>query len=211
MILILTRQNHVRHKGRYFLAPFVLFLGVAASLRSFAAKPSMALNAVSAQGRTALYDSVGEGLKHPQYGRWSKKALVIMSDGRDNASHLSFSHVLGQARQSRALIYAIVLSSPVNGDENPGLLWRLCKDTGGRAYSPAEDSVVSVSKNIARDLREQYTLGYATQNVERPDAFRKIEVKVMASGHGKVRVRTRQGYFLAVSSQLPTQPGSGAG
>src|SRR6185312_4058157 len=103
------------------------------------------------------------------------------------------------------------LSSPVNGDENPGLLWRLCKDTGGRAYSPAEDSVVSVSKNIARDLREQYTLGYATQNVERPDAFRKIEVKVMASGHGKVRVRTRQGYFLAVSSQLPTQAGSGAG
>jgi Ca-activated chloride channel homolog len=332
VILISTRQNRVRHKGRYFLAPFVLFLGMTCSLRSFVAKPSMALagqapitsttslvllpvnvtdsrgtaigglkrqdfrvyedgrlqdltvfkeadtpvtvglvvdhsrsmgrnlsevtaavssfaqssnsqdemfvvdfndgvsielmdgksfsndpaeleealNAISARGRTALYDAVGEGLKHLQYGRWSKKALVIVSDGGDNASHLSFSEVLAQTRQSQAVIYAIVLSSPDDADENPGLLRRLCKDTGGTAYFPAEgDSVVSVSKDIARDLREQYTLGYAPQKVERADAFRKIEVKVTAPGHGKVRVRTRQGYVLAASVRLAAQAGSG--
>src|SRR5208283_1439572 len=47
-----------------------------------------ALDAVSARGRTALYDAVSEGLHHLQYGRWGKRALIIISDGGDNASHL---------------------------------------------------------------------------------------------------------------------------
>jgi len=172
---------------------------------------SEAVSAVSARGRTALYDAVSDGLKHLLYGRWPKKALIIVSDGGDNASHLSFPQVLALARQSQALIYAIVLSSPDDIDENPGLLRRLCKDTGGRAYSPAVgDSVVSVSKDIARDLREQYTLGYTPQNTEDLHAFRKIEVKVTTSGHGKVRVRTREAYSLAAPGQLAAQPGPSA-
>jgi Ca-activated chloride channel family protein len=170
-----------------------------------------ALTAVSARGRTALYDAVNEGLNHLQYGHWEKKALVIVSDGGDNASHLTYSQVLTQARQSQASIYAIALFSPDDADENPSLLRRLCKDTGGMAYFPgARDSVADVSRDIARDLREQYTLGYAPQNVERVDAFRKIEVKVTAPGHGKVHVRTRQGYSIAASSQLGAPPESGA-
>jgi Ca-activated chloride channel homolog len=170
-----------------------------------------ALAAVSARGRTALYDAVSEGLKHLQYGRWTKKALVIVSDGGDNASHLTYSQVLAQARRSQALIYAIVLFSPDGADENPGLLRRLCKDTGGTAYFPGDtESVADVSTAIARDLREQYTLGYAPPSVERAETFRKVEVKVSAPGHGRVRVRTRQGYSLAASDHPAAQPGSGA-
>jgi Ca-activated chloride channel family protein len=168
-----------------------------------------ALRAVSARGRTALYDAVSEGLHHLQYGHLEKKALIIISDGGDNASHLKYSQVLAQARQSQSLIYAIALVGSEDGEENPGLLRRLCKDTGGIAYFPHEgESVASVSTEIARDLREQYTLGYVPQNLKSADAFRKIEVKVTAPGHGKLRVRARQGYSPAAEMQPTAQLGS---
>ena len=126
-----------------------------------------ALTAVSRAGSTALYDAVSEGLHHLQYGHLGKKALVIISDGGDNASHLKYSQVLAQARQSQALIYSIGLIGSDGDEENPGLLQRLCKDTGGIAYFPrARESVTDVSAKIARDLREQYTLGYIPQNYE---------------------------------------------
>jgi len=169
-----------------------------------------ALKAVSARGRTALYDAVSEGLRHLQWGHLGKKALVIISDGGDNASHLKYSQVLAQARQSQSLIYSIALVGSDIEEENPGLLRRLCKDTGGIAYFPREgESVKNMSTEIARDLREQYTLGYVPQNMKRADVFRKIEVKVTAPGHSRLRVRTRQGYSLAEEKQPTAQLGLG--
>jgi VWFA-related protein len=165
-----------------------------------------ALTAISARGRTALYDAVSEGLHHLQYGHLEKKALIIISDGGDNASHLKYSQVLAQTRQTQAQIYSIALVGSFDGEENPDLLRRLCKDTGRIAYFPrAGESTASVSKEIARDLREQYTLGYLPQNLKAADAFRKIEVKVTATGHGKLRVRTRQGYSPAAEKQPTAQ------
>ncbi len=163
-----------------------------------------ALTAVSARGRTALYDAVSEGLLHLQYGHLAKKALIVISDGGDNASHLKYAQVLAQARRSQAVIYAIALVGSDEEEENPGLLRRLCKDTGGIAYFPhVGKSVASASAAIAQDLREQYVLGYAPQNMNHPDAFRKVEVKVTAPGRGRLRVRTRQGYTPALE-KLPT-------
>jgi len=165
-----------------------------------------ALKAVSARGRTALYDAVSEGLQHLQYGHLEKKALVIISDGGDNASHLKYSEVLAQARQSQSLIYSIALVGSNLEEENPGLLRRLCKDTGGIAYFPREgESVTNLWTEIARDLREQYTLGFVPQNIKRADVFRKIEVKVTAPGHGRLRVRTRPGYSLTEEKQPTAQ------
>ena len=165
-----------------------------------------ALRAVSARGQTALYDAVSEGLHHLQYGHFDKKALVIISDGGDNASHMKYSQVLAQARQAQAQIYSIGLVGFLDGEENPGLLRRLCKDTGGIAYFPrAGESTGSVSKEIARDLREQYTLGYTPQNLKSAGAFRKVEVRVNAAGRGKLHVRTRQGYTPTVEKQPTAQ------
>ena len=181
------------------------------SFSSDAKELEVALSAVAARGRTALYDAISEGLQHLQYGHSEKKALIIISDGGDNASHLKYSQLLEQARQSQTLIYSIVLVSSDDGEENPGLLRRLCKDTGGIAYFPREgESVINISKEIARDLREQYTLGYVPQNIKGAVAFRKIKVKVTAPGHGRLHVRTRQGYSPAAEKQLAVQPASGA-
>jgi Ca-activated chloride channel family protein len=169
-----------------------------------------ALNAVTARGRTALYDAVSEGLNHLQYAHTGKKALIIISDGGDNASHLKYSQVLAQARQSQSLIYAIALVGSEDTEENPALLRRLCKDTGGIAYFPtAGESVSSVSARITRDLREQYTLGYVPQNVKGAVAFRKVGVQVTAPGHGRLHVRTRLGYSPAAEKQPSAQLASG--
>ncbi len=170
-----------------------------------------ALLAVRARGRTALYDAVSEGLQHLQYGHLQKKALIIISDGGDNASHIKFSQVLAQAHQSQASIYAIGLVGSDEEEENPGLLRRLCKDTGGIAYFPrAGESVADVSAQIARDLREQYTLGYTPQNMGHSDTFRKVEVKVVAPNRGRLIVRTRRGYLPAAEKQAAAQPMPGA-
>ena len=83
-----------------------------------------------------------------------------------------------------------------NEEEDPNVLRRLCKDTGGIAYFPdSKKDVTDISKQIARDLREQYTLGFPPEKANIARSFRKIEVKVVAPGRGKIRVRTRHGYF----------------
>lgn len=156
-----------------------------------------ALTAVRAEGRTALYDGVAEGLQHLQLGHAQKHALIVVSDGGDNASRRTYAEVLALARRTDAVIYAIGVlgTAPTEEEEDAGLLKRLCKDTGGAAYfprSPAE--IIAMATHVARDLRAQYTLGFMP--TERTDArgFRKIEVKVTASGRGRLHVRTRSGY-----------------
>lgn len=155
-----------------------------------------ALLGISARGQTALYDAVAEGLKHLQLGSRDKKALVIVSDGGDNASRLKSSDVLLLARQSHVLIYSIVLAGNSEEEENPRALERLCKETGGIAFFPHEGKNISdIAKAIARDLREQYTLGYAPEEKPNGNSFRKIAVRVDAPQRGHLHVRTRTEYL----------------
>jgi Ca-activated chloride channel homolog len=161
-----------------------------------AAELEKAVVAVSARGRTALYDAVAEGLNHLRLGNWDKKALIIVSDGGDNASGHTYSQILALAQRSQTLIYSIGLLGALDADENPDVLKRLCKNTGGIAYFPGPaEHVRDISTQIARDLREQYTLGFTPESTPGAHSFRKIEVKVAAPGRGKLHVRSRPGYI----------------
>ena len=160
-----------------------------------------AVSAVSARGQTALYDALYEALNHLQLAHGEKKALVVVSDGGDNASRHKFADVLALARRSQTVIYSIGLIGSSNEEEDPRVLRRLCDETGGIAYFPeAAESVADVSTRIARDLREQYTLGFAPEQTDSADSLRKIEVKVTAPGHGKLRVQSRRGYVRSEKS-----------
>lgn len=165
-----------------------------------------AVSAVSAQGMTSLYDAIVAALDHLQLSSLEKKALIIVSDGGDNASASKYSEVLDKARRSQVLIYAIgLVGASEAADENPGLLRRLCKDTGGLAFFPAEaESVSDVSAKIARDLREQYTVGFIPRN-KQGGSFHRVKVEVNAAGRGKLQVRTRQGYFATARDQVGQQ------
>jgi Ca-activated chloride channel homolog len=162
---------------------------------------SEAVTAVSASGQTALYDAVAEGFIHIQLGQWNKRALIVVSDGGDNISRNTFSQVLAMARSSHAVIYAIGLLSETGQEENPGVLRRLCHDTGGIAFFPPKGaSIEAVMTQIARDLRGQYVLGYVPPAKPDARAFRKVDVKVSAPGRGTLHVRSRPGYSVAARS-----------
>lgn len=154
-----------------------------------------AVSAVSADGQTALYDAVIEGLNHLQLAHGDKRALVIISDGGDNASRHRYADVLALARRSQTIIYAVGLIGADGQEENPTVLQRLCNDTGGMAFFPeARQTVMTVTGRIARALREQYTLGFAPDGTGSKQSFRKITVKVSAPGRGKLHIQTRPGY-----------------
>jgi Ca-activated chloride channel homolog len=161
-----------------------------------------AIRTISAGGQTALYDAVIEGLDHLTLAHGDKKALIIVSDGGDNASKHKYADVLALARRSQTVIYSIgLVGAPTQEEQDRKLLQRLSNDTGGIAFFPdARQSVVDVSARIARALRAQYTLGFAPEKADSNHSFRKIEVKVTAPGRRGIRVQTRSGYF---SSEEP--------
>jgi Ca-activated chloride channel family protein len=168
-----------------------------------------AVSAGSARGQTALYDAVAEGLNHLDLGKLDKKALVIVSDGGDNASRHKFSDVLTMARQAHAVIYSIGLVGS-SEEENPRVLERLCKETGGIAFFPqAGQNISEIATAIARDLREQYILGYSPEKRPNGSSFRKIAVRVDAPDRGRLRVRTRAGYLAPNGNAVSTRPSAG--
>src|SRR5690242_3192881 len=174
--------------------------------RAFTHEPKELRNAALAMpagGRTALYDAVAEGLKQVEQGRPDKKALVIVSDGGDNASRRRHSEVLAAARQAHAVNYYIGLVGSSTEEENPRILDRICKDTGGIAFllHPGQE-VSEVARLIAQDLREQYVIAYAPPKKPVGNPFRRVAVKVAAPGLGRIRVRTRTGY-VARSADPP--------
>ena len=159
-----------------------------------------ALSAVRAAGRTALFEGVAEGLRHLELARSPKRALIVISDGGDNASRLTYAQVLVLARRSDAVIYAIGLSGTggAQEEEEAGLLKRLSGETGGIAYFPRSiEETAAVASQIAIGLREQYTLGFSPGTSPTGEAFRKIRVTVSAAHRGRLHARTRSGYYAA--------------
>ncbi len=149
-----------------------------------------------ATGQTALYDAVAEALDRVRAGGREKKVLVVISDGGDTASALELPQLLMKAQVSNVLVYAIGIFDEDDPDRNPKVLLRLAHSTGGEAHFPGELSeVVSACKLIAREIRNQYTLGYAPARAVEPGQFRAIRVVAKAHGHPKLVVRTRTGYI----------------
>lgn len=167
-----------------------------------------ALAKIDSRGGTALYDAVSASLDHLKLGNRDKKAILIISDGEDNASRYSFPDLLRQAQQSNAVIYCIGLL----GEEHPGGLFKihgggdkraakvlkqLAEATGGKAYFPRSlDQVEPICVAIARDIRNQYTLGYYPTNPKKDGTFRRVQIELTNHRDRKhYIVRTRPGYY----------------
>lgn len=156
----------------------------------------LALDSMPAGGRTALYDAIEEGLSHLKLAHRDKKALIVFSDGGDNASHHTLLQVLEDAERSDVLIYTIGLFDQEDGDRNPGVLRKIARATGGEAYFPAEtNQTVSICEQIAADLGHQYTIGYVPSNPKMDNTYRTIKVTATNPRGGKLLVRTREGYI----------------
>jgi Ca-activated chloride channel family protein len=155
-----------------------------------------AIAGTPATGKTALYNAAIEAFRQLRAGGPEKKVLIVISDGGDNVSSHTLAEVLKTAEESSVLIYTIGIFDEEDEDKNPGVLTRLARATGGEAFFPREhDEVEAICRNIARDIRNQYTIGYSSSNSTRAGAWRSIRLTAAAAGHDKLQVRTRSGYI----------------
>jgi len=162
----------------------------------------VALSRIKADGETALYDAIAGALEHLKSGDRNKKALIVISDGGDNASHHTLAQVITAARRSDAIIYTLDISNRDDPDNKPRILKQLAKDTGGEAFRPNSLSdLIPICEQIARDIRTQYTIAYVPTNRKRDGTYRTIQVKASAPGRGRLFVRTRTGYIAPSKPQ----------
>ena len=153
-------------------------------------------------GKTALYDAVVKALEHLALGRRDKKALIVLSDGGDNASSSTRHEMLAMAESSVATIYTIGLFSEEDPDRNPGILKRLARISGGEAFFPENPAAtVPVCRRIAKDIRARYTIGYVPSAGSGKNDWRKIKVEVSTPDRGKLVAHTRAGYRYNVPAE----------
>jgi VWFA-related protein len=155
---------------------------------------STALYGGRAEGRTALYDAVFDGLNQLELGHRDKKALVLISDGGDNASHHNRREIFQKLDRSIATIYAVGLYDEDDADWSPGVLKHLAEVSGGEAFFPTTSAdMTGVCRGIAKDIRTRYTVGYAPP-VSNGGPLRRIHVSVTAPSHGRLIARARTQY-----------------
>jgi Ca-activated chloride channel homolog len=163
-----------------------------------------ALERIDSRGSTALYDAVIGSLDHLAKGHKDKKVLLVITDGFDNASRRSLEDAVREAQRSDAVIYAIGVFGDDDLKQNRSgmrkarnALTELTTATGGLAFFPdSADDTAALCTQIARDIRNQYTLAYSPTNTANDGKFRSVQVDVTPpKGMGKLIVRTRTGYF----------------
>jgi Ca-activated chloride channel family protein len=155
----------------------------------------IALAGAPAQGMSAVYDAVDRALAYVEHGTRDRKALIVVSDGGDNASAQSLDHVLERARRSTAMVYAVAPYDPDDHDARPRVLKRLARATGGEAFTPrCASDVVRSFEQIARELRSGYTIGIQPPDIA-DDGFRSIRVVADAGDGRQLFARTRAGYY----------------
>ena len=161
-----------------------------------------AIGSMRAEGRTSLYDALIAGMDQLRNGSRARKALVVISDGGDNASRATLDQVLARARDSNAAIYTVGIYDANDMEKNPGVLKSLARLTGGERFLPqSPGELVQACLRIAREIRSGYTLGYPPP--DRDGAFHRIRVEVAPADRRRLNIRTRPGYFAAGRSSQP--------
>ena len=153
------------------------------------------------EGRTALYDAIEMALHQLDMGRRDKKTLVVISDGGDNISQHKFADVMHDVLTSLATIYTIGIFDEDDPDKNPSVLEKLAHVSGGGVYFPKSlDDVGPICRQIAKDIRTRYTIGYIpTTDNGKPE--RHIKVVASAPTRAKLMVRTRTSYIFTPDNE----------
>jgi len=152
------------------------------------------------EGRTALYDAIEMAFHHLDFGRRDKKTLVVVSDGGDNVSVHKFHDVMHDVLASVATIYTIGIFDQDDPDKNPGVLNRIARVSGGNAFFPKKlEEVVPICRDIAKDIRTRYTIGYIPTGGEKTSE-RHIKVAAWSANGQKLHVRTRTSYLFTPDS-----------
>jgi len=185
------------HSDEAFVVGFDVTPEVTQDFTDNTEKLSAGVRALRAGGGTAMYDALyfacrDKLLKKEQTGP-VRRAIILLSDGEDNQSHVTREEAIEMAQRAEAIVYTI--STNISGMKGKGdkVLIRIADATGGRAFFPFQMRDVSDAfLSIQEELRSQYAAAYKPQNFIADGRYRTIEI--VAPGKG-LKVRTRKGYY----------------
>jgi Ca-activated chloride channel family protein len=162
---------------------------------------SRGVRALRAGGGTAMYDALyfacrDKLMKAPQTGP-TRRAIILLSDGDDNQSHVTREESIEMAQRAEVIVYTI--STNITGSRQRGdkVLERMAEATGGRAFFPFQiNDVANAFVEIQDELRSQYALSYKPADFRSDGRYHTIEI--LAQNHKGLRVRSRRGYYAPV-------------
>ena len=157
-------------------------------------------------GGTALYDALyyacrDKLLKAPK-STPVRRAIILLSDGEDNLSHVTREESIEMAQRAEAIVYTI--STNVSGIKGPGdkVMERIADATGGRAFFPFQIRDVSNAfAEIQDELRSQYAISYKPADLKYDGHYRTIEI--IANDRKNLRVRSRRGWYSPLAQSAP--------
>lgn len=185
-------EQTIQPKDRVTLISFNQRPKVETRFTSDPAQVSNALAGLRAIGGTSLYDSLIYALNYFD-GIKGQKALLLLSDGRDESSQFDFEAALNTAYKAGVLIYVVGLKEAARDREARQVLERIAEQTGGRSFfieDPAELGAIYAS--IQEELRSQYLIAYQSTSDKDPNEFRTVRVETERRG---ADVRTLAGYY----------------
>jgi Ca-activated chloride channel homolog len=149
-------------------------------------------------GGTALYDALyyacrDKLLKKP-LTEPTRRAIILLSDGEDNLSHVTREEAIEMAQRAEAVVYTI--STNITGSKGSGdkVLERIADATGGHPFFPFQIRDVSNAfGEIQDELRSQYAVSYKPADFKADGHYRTIEI--VANDRKTFHVRARRGYY----------------
>jgi Ca-activated chloride channel family protein len=161
------------------------------------------LSHIDSKGGTALYDAIMASADYlTKNAKRAKQVLLVITDGEDNASSTTLEETVRRIQDLQGpVVYSIGLLFDDSGGGRETrrakrAMEMLANETGGIAFFPKSLSQVDeIAAEVARDIREQYTIGYHSTKPAAQGGFRMIHVEARAKGYGKLQVRTRTGYY----------------
>ena len=162
------------------------------------------LTFTQSKGRTALLDAIYLALHEMNRAKNPRKALLLISDGGDNASRYTENEIKNLVKEADVQIYAIGIYEPAGARSRtpeelagPGLLTEVAEQTGGRQYAVENlAELADIAAKIGVELRNQYIIGYSPHNQERDGKYRRVEVKLnQPRGLPPLRAFWRHGYY----------------
>lgn len=147
------------------------------------------------EGMTALWDAVYLGLSKMRSAKYTKKALLVISDGGENRSRYSHKEIERVVRESDVQIYGIAIHG---ADYGPWGMASISDSTGGRLYEGPPNTFADTAEKIATELRNQYVLGYRPTELARDGKFHKIRIKLQPPrGLPPLNVSAKKGGYYA--------------
>jgi VWFA-related protein len=182
---------HFNNRVRFGLPPGKAFTGNIDELKE-------AISKFQLGGTTALYDALIHAATHLNHATFTRKVLLAITDGGDNSSAATPRDVVVEAGKSGAVIFAVGIFDETDKDNNPSGLKELAEGAGGAAFFPPTSAQVpGVCKQIAREIRAEYTLGFPGATDGR---YHAIRVLVHDPKYARLDAHARAGYLAAGKS-----------